>query len=103
MNIEILKIEEIELLKSLDDNRAKQRQINKSDFIEKHKIDIGDTVEFKDGSKLKTGVISDILFSGVRADKYEVTLIKPDGKLGFKKAKIWSFMMPTISLIRKKS
>ena len=37
MNIEILKIEEIELLKSLDDNRAKQRQINKSDFIEKHK------------------------------------------------------------------
>lgn len=101
MDLEQLKQQEKELTELLSENRDKQRELNKIAFIQKHGVDVGDTIEWMDGNTPRKGVVLDIEFSGVTAAYYRALLFNSDGKVGKKEIRIWSFSLKSIKLIAK--
>lgn len=99
MDIKDLKKEEIELRGLIAENRQKQRNINKEAFIKMYRIDIGDAVEWVDGT-IKKGVIIDIEFSGVIPQYYKASLFNSDGKVGKRECRIWSFSFKSLKLLK---
>jgi hypothetical protein len=97
MNIEQLKQEENKLVDLLIENRNKQRELNKIAFIEKHGVNIGDTIEWMDGKTPRKGVVTEIKFSGVDANYYKALLFNADGKIGKKESRIWSMSLESIN------
>ena len=103
MNLEQLKQQEKELQDLLSENRNKQRELNKLSFIEKHGINIGDTVEWMDGNTPRKGVIKYIEFNGVKPNYYIANLFNSDGKVGKRDVRIWSYSYTTLKLAAKSS
>jgi hypothetical protein len=101
MTIEQLEKEEKELSKLLNANREKQRELNKNIFISKLGIDVGDTVEWMDGSTLRNGMISEIEFSGVKPTYYKAVLFNSNGKIGKRDVRIWSYSIGSLKLVAK--
>ena len=59
MDLEQLIQEEKEIISKLNENREKQKELSKIEFIRKNGINIGDNVLIKgNGSKDRTGIIS---------------------------------------------
>ena len=103
MELEQLKQQEKELTELLSENRNKQKELNKIAFIQKHGIDVGDTVEWMDGNTPRNGVISEIEFSGTTPNYYKAKLFNSDGKVGKRDMRIWSFSFNSIKLVAKSS
>lgn len=101
MTIEQLKQQEKELNNLLSENRSKQRDLNKIAFVEKHGIDVGDTVEWINGSTPQKGIISKIEFSGVNANYYKAVLFNADGKVGKRKIRMLSYLIKSLKLVAK--
>ena len=101
MNLEQLKQQEKELTDLLSENRSKQRELNKIAFIQKHGVNVGDTVEWMDGNTPRKGVISEIEFSGTTPNYYKAQLFNSDGKIGKRDMRIWSFSLNSIKLVAK--
>ena len=101
MTIEQLEKQEKELNNLLSENRRKQRELNKIAFIEKHGIDVGDTVEWMDGNTPRKGVIGEIEFSGVNPNYYKAILFNSDGKLGKRYMRIWSYSVKSLKMVAK--
>lgn len=101
MTIEQLKEEETELTDRLSENRNKQRELYKIDFVEKYGADVGDTIEWMDGKTLKRGVVHNIKFSGVKPSLYEAFLFNADGAVGKRSNRIWFYSLETIKVIEK--
>ena len=103
MNLEQLKQQEKELTDLLSENRDKQRELNKIDFIQKHGVDVGDTIEWIDGNTPRKGIISEIEFRGTTPNYYKAQLFNSDGKIGKRETRIWSFSFKSIKLVAKSS
>ena len=103
MNLEQLKQEEENLLNLLSENRSKQKELNRIEYVKKWGVDIGDTVEWLDGKTIRTGVISKIEYSGVNPNYYWASLFNSDGKVGKREMRIWSWNLKEIKLIAKSS
>ena len=101
MTIEQLKQQEKELNELLSENRSKQRELNKIVFIEKHGIDIGDTVEWMDYKTPRKGIIEEIEFSGVNPNYYKAILFNADGKLGKRDMRIWTSSIKSLKVVAK--
>jgi hypothetical protein len=99
MTTEELIQQEKELMEYLSSNRQKQRELNQIAFMDKHKVYIGDCVEFMDGKTKRTGIISGVEFSGVNPSYYICTLFNTDGKLGKREVRIWHSSMNTLKVI----
>jgi hypothetical protein len=100
MNLEQLKQQEKELQELLSENRNKQRELNQLAFIEKHGINIGDTVEWMDGKTPRKGVVIRINFSGVNPSHYTATLFNSNGKVGKRESNIWSWSFNSLKVIK---
>ena len=103
MNLDQLKQEEEKLLNLISENRSKQKELNRIEFVKKWGIDIGDTVEWVDGKTIRTGVISKIEYSGVNPYYYWALLFNSDGKLGKREIRLWSWNLDGIKSITKSS
>ena len=103
MDLEQLKQQEKELTELLSENRNKQKELNKIAFIQKHGIDVGDTVEWMDGNTPRNGVISEIGFIGTTPNYCNAKLFNSDGKVGKREIRIWSFSFNSIKLVAKSS
>ena len=88
MTTEELIHEEKVLLENLSKNRAEQRAINKAEYLKKHSVNIGDTVDWMDGKPMKV-VITRVEYSGVNPSCLFATLFKSDGTLGIRETRIW--------------
>jgi len=98
MNIEELKIEEQALAKRLNENREMQRTINTAEFVKKWGVDIGDTVEWTEGSGKRSGVISRIESWSTTPSYFHAFLFNADGKLGKREVRIYG---NSLKLIKK--
>jgi len=101
MNIEQLKQEENKLLNLLSENRSRQKELSIKSFIEKHGVDIGDVVEWKDGKNVIKGVVSEIECGQVKANYYKALLFNTDGKVGKRCTRIWYYSMDSLKVISK--
>lgn len=98
MNLQELGIQEQELRNLLAENHNKQKELRVQEFIKKHGINIGDTVEWED-LYIKKGVISKIEFSGNTPRYYHAYLFNADGKVGKREVRIWNNDLKTIKKI----
>ena len=103
MNIVQLKEEEQKLRALLSENLEKQKEINASELVEKYGINIGDTVEFIEWGKQKTGIVKRIEFYDTTPYGYIVGLFNSDGKLGKKESQISKYHTDLIKVIKKAS
>jgi hypothetical protein len=99
--IEKLIDEEKELLQKISENKKAQREYYTDLFCKKYKIKIGDTIKFKDGRKLVTGVIDrfEYYYSGVNPVYIIVLLFNKDGKLGKREMRCWHSSLETIEVV----
>lgn len=101
MNLQELVQQESELLSQLKENRAKQEELSSLIFTERYGINIGDTVEWEEGSVVKNGIISGIEFSCHKAIRYRAKPFNKNGEVNKRETIIWSFP-DTIRLVSKK-
>ena len=99
MTLKELEQEEQSLLNMLSENREKQKELHRIEFVKKFGIDIGDTVEWTEGQSLKTGVISKIEYGGVRPYFFHAYLLNADGKVGKREVRIWSSFLHRIKKV----
>ena len=92
--------EEKELLIAIHENRVKQRNYNTKMFCKKYGIKIGDTIKFKDGKDIITGVISKFEYSGVKPNYPVVLLFNQDGKVGKREKRCWLSSLETIEVVK---
>lgn len=101
MTLVELENEEKSLSKLLSDNRAKQLALNKIAFVEKHGVDVGDKIQWRDGRSIKRGVVSGLVTPGTRVQGYLAFLINSDGNVGKRECRLWSFQLGSMELISK--
>ena len=101
MGIIELKEEEAGLIDLLNKNRAKQKELNRIDFIEKYGIDLGDEIEWQYGFEIKKGIISNIEFAGVNPKYFKVINFNKNGEIGKKEVRIWPQEQKSVKLIKK--
>jgi len=93
MTLEKLKEEEKDLNQKLMENRNRQRAINVTEWKQKHGLQEGDTVEFKDGNEVRRGVLQKIeCYSTEVSYCQKVRLFKKDGTLGDRVVNVFSKM-----------
>lgn len=97
--IEELIKEEKDLLDKLLQNRSLQKEHNTILFCRKYGIRIGNTISFKDGNKLITGVLDHFEYSGVNVSYPIVRLFNQDGKIGKREVRCWYSNLETIKVI----
>lgn len=102
MNLDKLILEEKELSILLSNNRAKQRDIHTIEFMAKHGIKLGDTIEFEDGREKVRGVFHRIEYNGVKISYPYVLQFNQDGKVGKRERRCWWSQQETIKLIQSK-
>ena len=98
--IEKLINEEKELLQKIFENREMQRKYYTELFCEKYKIKIGDTIKFKDGKDIVTGIIDHFDYSGVKPSYPIVLLFNQDGKIGKREKRCWYSSLETIEVVQ---
>ena len=98
--IEQLIHEEKELLIAIHENRLKQKNYNTEKFCEKYGIKIGDTIKFKDGKDIVTGVISKFEYSGVKPTYPIVLLFNQDGRVGKREKRCYWSSLETIEVVQ---
>lgn len=96
-----LKLDEIELMKSLSNNRERQRQINTDAFFNTFKANIGYTIEFVCNDVNFKGVVSHFQYFDLLIEFVLVYIFKPNGILGKRKMRIPANDFYSIKVISK--
>lgn len=100
--LETLAQEELRLGNLLREIRHKQKILHTAEFVEKNGgIDIGDKIEWMEGSLKYTGIVSKFDFSGVKPIYYFAKRFNKSGILGSREQRIWSYNMASVILIEK--
>lgn len=102
MNIQELIKEEQDLRNRLLKNIENQKELNLFDFVKKHGVNIGDTIEFHNGRMKVKAVISSIEFSGCFPSYYRANLFNTNGTISKKDTRIWNSEVASIKLLTKK-
>jgi hypothetical protein len=98
MTLEQLQQQEHELTQLLSENRAKQREIRRTEFYQRYGANIGDIVKWHNGITNRKGKIY-----FVSRDFCKVLLLKKDGTVGNRDAIILPTVFHTIEVIIKQS
>lgn len=99
MTIEQLIKEEKQLRLLLSENLAKQKALNGIAFIEENGFKIGDKIEWTEGKKKKTGVISRIDSTGTIPYYYMANLFNSNGEVGKREVRIWRSDLSSVKKI----
>jgi hypothetical protein len=100
MNLEELKKQENELLEQLSDNRTKQREINRDNFLKKHGIKFGDTIEYMFGKIKIVGVVHKLEYSACNVNYLCILKHNSDGKVGKIEKRICTYEMQTLKILK---
>lgn len=86
MTLQQLIEEENDLRDKLAVNFAAQKEIKTAEFLKKHGLKFGDTIEFKNGGKVVSGIFSSVDYIGTRPWRVFVLLFNKNGSIGKKEA-----------------
>lgn len=102
MNLPKLKTQEEEILKQLEENRAKQKKINTAAFLKKYGVEIGNLVKFTAGNGTTSeGVLHSLWYDDITPVAPIIVQYKANGTIGKKPIKCPKDNIDSFKFVRK--